>query len=382
MRSNAPPLDDTTMISIAFTLLLAFAPQAGPLTLTVPDGTHEPELAVDDDGSVALAVASSAQVCVMLSSDRGASFPTRSTIDAGCVLAVGQRSGPKVAFAGKRLCVAVIGGERGKGKDGDLLVFSRERNAHEWSAGTRVNSVAGSAREGLHALASGPKGELFAAWIDLRGAEPAVYGALSSDGGRTWGENRRISSGTKLCPCCSPSAAIDRDGTVYVTWRAEQDGARDLVLASSKDAFATRASEGAGATKLGSATWKIEMCPMDGGSVRAAGDDVLAVWRSDATVFAASPRALERVVELGNGMQPVVAIGLEAHAVWSERRGGKLFARELGRELALSPEPRELAPSATCAVVASSPTRGKGPVVVAWETSYTNGKVQVLRLEP
>lgn len=377
------------MLSIALTLLSALriqddapapeAPQAqpAPLTLDVPEGAHEPELAVGDAGEVALAVASSSQVHVFLSTDRGASFPARSTIDAGCVLAVGQRRGPKIALAGKRLCVAVIGGERGKGKDGDVLAFTRERTAHEWSAGTRVNAVEGSAREGLHALASGPKGELFAAWIDLRGPEPEVYGASSSDGGRTWGENRLVSAGTRLCPCCTPSAAIDRDGTVHVTWRTEREGARDLVLASSADAFATPAT----AVKLGSATWKIELCPMDGGSVRAAGDDVLAVWRSDATLFAASSRAPGSAVELGAGVQPLVAIGSKAHVVWSERRGGKLLRLELGRELVAS-QARELAPAATAAVVASSPTRGKGPVVAAWETSDSGGKVRVLALEP
>lgn len=368
---------------IAFALLLSLTLQTppAPRDLDVPADAHEPELAVGDDGVVALVCATKSVVHVLVSKDRGASFVSSSQVGVGGVLSVGQRRGPKVALAGERVCVTVIGGAQGGGKDGDVLAFTRTIDGGAWPKSVRVNSVEGSAREGLHALASGPKNELFCAWIDLRESEPQVMGALSIDGGVTWSENRRISApaGSKLCPCCSPSVAIDRDGTVYATWRSEKDGARDLVLAQSRDAFATPVTS---VTKLGRATWKIEMCPMDGGSVRAAGDDVLAIWRSDSTVFVGSPRALDKEERLGDGMQPVLAIGLHAHALWSDRLGGRLLAREIGRELAADAV-RELAPEATAVVIASSPTRGKGPVIAAWETSYAQGrKLQVLRVEP
>lgn len=369
------------MITLTLALLLALQSPAAQLALDVPPDAHEPELAVGDDGVVALVCATKSSVHVRVSKDRGASFASSSQVDVGGVLSVGQRRGPKIALAGERLCVTVIRGERGGGKDGDVLAFTRKVDGGAWPKSVRVNSVEGSAREGLHALASGPKNELFCIWIDLRESEPQVMGALSSDGGLTWGENRRISAptGSKLCPCCSPSVAIDRDGTVYATWRGEKDGARDLVLAQSRDAFATPPTS---AAKLGQASWRIETCPMDGGSVRAAGDDVLAVWRSDASVFVGSPRALGKEELLGEGMQPVVAIGLHAHALWSDRLGGRLLAREIGRELAADAV-RELASEAIAVVIASSPTRGKGPVIAAWETSYAEGrKLQVLRLEP
>jgi hypothetical protein len=358
----------------------AVATLPAPLTLTLPAEAHEPELAVDDTGTVAVVAASKEAAYVFVSRDRGVSFGAARKLPFAGQIAVGMRRGPKIAIHGDRLCVVLIAGERGGGKDGDVLASSSNDFGVTWTEPARINSVADTAREGLHALASGPQGELGCIWVDLRTEHPEVFGAVSTDGGARWGENRRISgpAGTVLCPCCSPSLACDRDGMWYATWRTEKDGARDLVLATSKDAFASTTH----AERLGSKSWKIAVCPMDGGAVRAAGDDVCLAWRSDADVFAGSSRRTSEAFPVGKGLQPMLAIGREAHVVWSEKLGGVLRWRAFGKGFAGGPA-RELAPQATAGVVASSPTRGKGPVVAAWETSYTaDGRILVQRLEP
>lgn len=352
-------------------------------TLRFPPGAHEPELAVDDADHVAIVCASNERAYVRVSRDRGATFSDPTTLPAAGTISVGMRRGPKIAIVDERtLCVALCAGERGGGKDGDVLAFRSTDLGATWSAPVRVNTTPSSAREGLHALASGPKGELACAWIDLDGDAPDVVLALSTDDGSTFGTNRRLGRYAKgassaLCPCCSPSIAIDRDGTLYVAWREERSGKRDVVLATSHDAFATRAT----LQRLGTARWELAACPMDGGSVRAAGDDVAIVWRCDTDVLLASTRLPETSFRIGAGAQPVLAIGKDLHAVWSSDRFGALRWRTLAKGFE-GPPARELAPRATACVIASSPTRGRGPVIAAWETSYDeNGAIRVTRLE-
>lgn len=351
-------------------------------TLRFPAGAHEPELAVDDANHVVVVAATKERAYAMSSRDRGASFDEARALPATGTISVGMRRGPKVAIAKDALCVTVCAGAKGGGKDGDVLAFRSSDLGATWSSAVRVNASADTAREGLHALASGPKGELACAWIDLRGEVPDVMCALSSDGGASWGANKTLGNYAKgakpsLCPCCSPSIAIDRDGTVYVAWRAEEDGKRDVVLATSRDAFATSAPP----KRLGAERWELAACPMDGGSVRAAGDDVAVIWRCDADVLLASTRLPEKSFRVGAGAQPVLAIGKELHAVWSSDRFGALRWRTLGRGFE-GPPARELAPKATACVIATSPTRGSGPVIAAWETSYDEGsEIRVARLE-
>ena len=73
------------------------------------------------------------------------------------------------------------------------------------------------------AIATGPDGKIFAAWLDRRNADPEfkqVFMAVSEDGGRTFGENYLISD--SACPCCRPDIAfLDGGKTVVVTHRQD-----------------------------------------------------------------------------------------------------------------------------------------------------------------
>ena len=79
-----------------------------------------------------------------------------------------------------------------------------------------------------------------------------------------------------ICECCQPVAAVDAQGRVAVMWRNWLGGTRDLYLTTSADGGKTFAA----AQKLGTGTWKLNGCPMDGGAVafNPLGKP-LAVWR-------------------------------------------------------------------------------------------------------
>lgn len=226
-------------------------------------------------------------------------------------LMAGMRRGPRVvALPGSTLVVTAI--DAGM-KDGSLLAWRSTDGGTVWTAGDKpINTVDGSAREGLHGMAASRDGkQVFVVWLDLRESKPKgpsatqVRIARSTDDGRTWEPDRLVyrnpQSGT-VCECCHPSVAVSADGTVYVMFRNFLAGSRDLYLSTSRDGGQTFDPD---ATKLGEGTWPLNACPMDGGSLAVddAGRPVTA-WMRAGEAFVARPG--EREAKLGVGGQPLV----------------------------------------------------------------------------
>ncbi len=76
----------------------------------------------------------------------------------------------------------------------------------------------------FHALHAAPDGSFYVGWLDGRAGKSAVYMTHSRDGGATWAPNVRVvhrdSPLSEACPCCRTAIVADRDGTVYLAWRA------------------------------------------------------------------------------------------------------------------------------------------------------------------
>ena len=341
-----------------------------PVRVTPSDGPDrdgkQPQVAVDEAGRIYVAFGVGSTLRLAVSTDRGETFEVR-PVGSTPSLALGMRRGPRVVVTGDSVVVTAIGGEKGKGKDGDVLAWRSTDSGKTWAGPTRVNSVPSSAREGLHGMASGPDGKIFCTWLDLRNKRTEVYGARSKDGGKTWEPDALVYSSPEksVCECCHPSAAFAPDGTLHVMWRNSLKGKRDLYLASSSDVGKTfRPAE-----KLGKGTWALNACPMDGGSVVAGPDgEVETVWMRAGTVYSAKPGKPER--ELGRGVQGWNAAGPGgAYSVWLDKRPGKL--------LALMPQggsPVALAEQANDSVIASAPG-GRGPVVAVWESKSGEGGI-------
>lgn len=105
-----------------------------------------------------------------------------------------------------------------------------------WSAAVTVTDdtlVFGS--HNFHALHTADDGGIIAAWLDGRDGQSAAFLSRSDDGGVTWGKNVRISMG-EACPCCRTAIASSADGSVWVAWRTVLEGnVRDIVVARSRD---------------------------------------------------------------------------------------------------------------------------------------------------
>lgn len=219
---------------------------------------------------------------------------------------VGRHRGPRIVVRGQHVVVSAI-------SDGTLLAWNSRDGGKTWSEASPVNDVAKSAREGLHGMAVGPKGELFAVWLDLRTPGMKVYGALSTDGGEKW-SNRLVyaSPSGNVCECCHPSVTIDGQGQIHVMFRNWLDESRDMYLASSKDGGKTF-----GAVKLGEGTWKLNACPMDGGGLVMGPNGPMTVWRRDGNVHAGGA--------ISEGKDPAMAVGPDGKAVYGWTRGGEVI---------------------------------------------------------
>ena len=324
-------------------------------------GAIQPQAATATDGTVFVVFGRGAEV-FCATGDAELKFKSPVKIGELPKLALGMRRGPRVATVDGAVVVSAI-----SHTEGNLYAWSSADHGASWSAPTRVNSVTNSAREGMHAMVSDGKGLVYAAWLDLRNSGTELWGASSRDGGRTWGRNTLIyrSPDGTICQCCHPTLASDGAGRLWAMWRNAVAGSRDLYAASSRDGGETFSTS----MKLGSGTWRLNACPMDGGSALVRPDgELLTAWRRDKSLFAADGKGERRLS--GLGLHPVVGWSQSApFYLWQE--GSKLMWRR-------GEQPAELfaAGGAFASVAAASP--GKSAVVV-WEGSAAGAKTIVAR---
>jgi len=279
-----------------------------PLLRTEIPNAAQPQLAVGSDGRIWLAYGQAKDIYVACSEDGGKSFAPAVKVASAPTLMLGMRRGPRIVAHGDRVTVTAIAAE--------LVAFHSADSGRTWSEAVTINDVPTSAREGLHDLAVGPDGRMFVTWLDLRNGKTEMFGAESTDAGRTWGENQPIyrSPDKSICECCHPTALFDAQGNLAIMWRNSIEGSRDMWMTTR----ANGAKQFTLAMKLGEGTWKLTGCPMDGGKIVAGGDGKFgSVWQRAGDVFFAPAGGAETL--LGQGKQPVaVARGADMFVLWQQ----------------------------------------------------------------
>jgi hypothetical protein len=307
---------------------------AEPVIIAREDGKQpckQPQIACAADGSI--------HVAYSRSSDSGETFTPIVEAFRCPNLSLGMRRGPRIALVGTTPVITAIGGPQGKGRDGDLQAWQMNAQSGSWSGPIPVSDAPASAREGLHGMAAGPDGSLWCTWLDLRSGKTEIYAARSTDSGTNWGTNQLVyrSPGGSVCECCHPSIAVDLAGKVSILFRNSLGGNRDMYLTTSANG-----KQFSPAKKLGTGTWKLNACPMDGGMLSVDDKERLyTVWRRDKQPWLAATAA-----------GPIV--------VWTNRREGDLWMQS-----PKSKEPTKLAADARDPVVVTVP--GKDRAVVCWE---------------
>ncbi len=331
---------------------------AEPLLLPVPkDGSEplQPQVAVAGPNEIYVAFGAGKTIYCTASHDGGRHFESPVKVAAVPSLMLGKRRGPRIVAGPDALVIAAIG------RGGELLAWRSTDQGRTWLGPVTINDVPKAAREGLHALAAGPKGEIFCVWLDLRNERPEVFGSNSKDGGKTWSPNQRIyrSPAGNVCECCHPSVTFDSQGNLYVMWRNWLNGNRDLYLSISKDGGRTFSE----AEQIGKGHWRLDHCPMDGGAIAVAKPgEITTVWRREKTIFTTMPGQREET-SLGRGEQPwVTANGGGVWMTWVSRENGDLLLKTPNHEL-----PEIIAHRADDPVIGAL-VGETGPVVLAWES--------------
>jgi hypothetical protein len=259
------------------------------------------------------------------SNDGGQSFAAPVRIASVAKMDLGRHRGPRIAVAGKSLIVTAVIKDPAAGFPGDLVAWRSEDGGKHWSTATRVDDSPGSAEEGLHDLSSDGQRFLVATWLDHRALKakqpdvgPQLYAAFSTDGGRTWAKNVMAYSSPsgRICECCHPNAIIGPQRSIYLMFRNHIEGNRDEYLVESRDAGRSFGD----AHKLGSGTWPLKACPMDGGGLAMKGNEAISVFRRDRTIYTASGPAAEH--ELGPGKDADIAITKDGNFfIWTSPDG-------------------------------------------------------------
>lgn len=274
-------------------------------------------------------------------------------------LALRMRRGPRVTATDKLVLVTAI-----SHTDGNVHAWTSADNGKTWKESAPLNTAPKSAREGLQALAGDGRGLVAAVWLDLRGKGTELWGRISRDGGATWANDLSIyqSPDGHICECCVPNAAISPTGEITVMWRNWLGGSRDLYIATSRDGRTF-----SNAQKLGTGTWKLNGCPMDGGSIAfSPAGNWLTVWRRERTIFASDAGTPEKQLAV-NAVQPVTAYAGEIPLLLWEANGALVLQR--GREA-----PARFADNAAAASIVSGPQAA----VIAWEANVGGAKTILL----
>lgn len=334
-------------VSILATIAGAILPVVG----TQPD--RQPAIA-SAPGLTAVVFGSGDSIWVSTSTDDGKHFSTPAEVAQVPALALRTHRGPRVAISGSTVVVtAIYGATAGDPSKGDLVAWRSQDRGQSWKGPVIIDEVPGSAREGLHGLAATPSGSLAAVWLDLRSPGTRIVGAYSKDGGQTWSRNvlLRERPGGTVCQCCAPSISFGQDGRANVMFRNVMGDARDLYLLHWEPG--NPPSE---AQKVGTGSWILNACPMDGGGLAQRGDEIATAWRRDKTVYLTE--AGNKEVAIGEGKDVAAAMGSRgAYAAWTGANGIELH--EPGQKTS-----RSLSPSGAFPAMA---TLSNGSVLVAWE---------------
>ncbi len=278
---------------------------------------RQPQLAAAGN-TVALVFGSGEGIWLARSLDNGRSFATPSKVAELPKMLLGRHRGPRVAISGDAIVVSAIASD-----PGDLLAWRSTDGGRSWSPPTAINDKPRAAREGLHAMAGDAEGHMAIVWLDDRGVKgKRLYGAFSSDAGRTWSPNVVVyeSPDGTICECCHPSLAAIGQGEFAVMWRNALGGSRDLYTLRLRDGSPVGA-----AVKQGEGTWKLDACPMDGGGVAVRDGQVGSAWRREHDIYLAAPGRPE--VKIGTGQDVALAAnGTGFYAAWSTGSGIALQA--------------------------------------------------------
>lgn len=270
-------------------LLVACSEPVNDETSTVLAQGQMPMLASGKDGRVLLTFGKGDSLYLAVSTNQGDDFSLPVLVDTLPNLASSHMCGPQVGSTNTGALILACT------QDGNIYSYAQD-NSGKWLSPVRVNDVDTVAKENFISLATDGDNAL-AVWLDMREGHNKIFASRSIDGGRHWSANFLVyaSPDSTVCECCKPSVLL-KDKKAYIMFRNWLAGNRDLYLSTSDDGGKTFDS----AQKLGTASWALEGCPMDGGALSLdAENQIQTVWNRKGLIYLCQPGKPE--IKIGEG---------------------------------------------------------------------------------
>jgi len=321
--------------------------------LRLPSGAVQPQAVADARGTVHLAwlqgdpQAADVFLWSLPNGRTNGPSPVRINQVPGSATAIGTIRGVQIASGRDGWVHLVWNGTSGHGADaggGSPLWYTRCKDGTQ--RGPERNLIGGTRHlDGGASVAADARGAVHVIWHGASGGEPdgeahrRVFSALSMDDGASFRPERPLELDPGVCSCCSLRALFDREGTLWLLYRAIQAaGDRPMVL--------VRSAGGDGSwERVMADPWPVSQCPMSSAFLADTPAGMMAAWET---------RAAVRISVLSRGSlavpsPPGISLGTRARhpavavdgrgaglCVWAEgtgwQRGGAVCWQALGSD--------------------------------------------------
>jgi hypothetical protein len=288
------------LVIALFAAMAARQPQArdNVTTVRVPHGGIQPQVAVDDKGTLHLIYfagdPSHGDLYYVHSADAGASFsdPIRVNHETGSAIAVGNIRGAQLAAGRNGRIHVAWNGTRALSSDSANpavqrlpMLYTRTNDAGTAFEPERNVIQSSFGIDGGGALAADRSGRVYVFWhAPTPGREGEehrrVWIARSPDDGKTFDRERpAFEQPTGACGCCGMAAMADRKGNLYALFRSATEMVhRDIYLLTSGDG-------GDHFQGANIAPWNVGACVMSSESFSESPAGVLAAWEQTGQVY-------------------------------------------------------------------------------------------------
>lgn len=290
----------------SFLFLAAFGQDKVANDLVIAEGKM-PNIVKDRSSNIHVVYGTGDSI-MYVSSKNGKQFTSPALIAVLPKLFASSMRGPQIAATSDGIVVTACT------NTGNIFSFNKEGSG-KWTKARKVNDIDESAKEALMALGADGNAA-FAVWLGVKDPKGQnVYGAKSTDGGKTWSKNMIVyaSPDGTVCECCKPSVVV-KGNVVSVMFRNWLNGNRDLYVSTS----ANGGNSFKDVQKLGTGSWKLNGCPMDGGGLAMNNNgSIETVWRREGKIYAAALGMPEKEIGQGKGCTIETINGKKVYA-WSE----------------------------------------------------------------
>ena len=369
-----------TMMVLLSAMIFAETPV---VAIKTPNGGNQPRALIDEKGNIHL---------IYFQGDQNSGnlfYMTRQ---------VGKEEYSKpiqVNSVSGSVCGGIIrSGQMSLGKDGRVhVVWNGSKNVKSNMEHTCLNDAgkefepekglmqASMALDGSGAVASDDKGNVYVTWhgyklsdkMVMDESQRLVWISISKDNGKTFSkESLAWATPTGVCGCCAMQTTVDKNGSIYIMYRSNSGGNRDMYLLMSKDGG--KSFQGGDLHP-----WKVGMCPASAIGFAVSQEYVATTWETDGQIFFSKirpgaptsvPQSVPQLAIAGPNFKKYSSVAINAKGemliAWWEGKG-KGFWKQNGGDVVWQVYDNKGKPTAEKGRVASDGT----PSIVASNDGFT-----------